>query len=768
MRGNSYSFFSHFGPSILSRIMVFFFIVVVSLFAGNGYARLHGGVVGSPNIHETVHGVVIDGVRQDVPSELQNKELASIGLVDVTAAPFLADPSGKKDSTKAIQAAINFARDQQMVCFFPSGVYAISDTITCLQNPYLRSNGKMSYGKNFPCVLMGSRKGNRPKILLRANSPGFSDEKRPKYVIHFWARNIDNPSKPQPNCSFDQMLLNLDVVIGEGNSGAVAVRHSAAQGSTIQDCTIDATFGLTGIEGAPGSGGSIAGVTVIGGRFGLDIREAQPAPTVTGVTLIGQRETALLYSGPQALSAVGIKIVSKAKGPVVKLLSVPWNPHFGQMSLQDSEIVFEEPGDTAIFAERSVYLKNVYIKHAATAVSASDGAHLNARADGWLLIREYAHEVASKAWKGYQYTMPIYINGIRHASDIEDVVVGSEPREDLVMKHTWSMDFPNFETKGSTNVKSHPFNAKGDGIADDTNALQSAIDSSEIVFLPKGYYAISKPLRLKPTTKLVGISGHLSVIIPLSQARLYAHNKTPLPLVESSDSPSAETVLAFIGLHAPPDSPRAYALHWRSGPKSFVRCVNFISAPPRSGFGYRGKIEQKNFPFVLISGSGGGKWYNFYQESHLHQGSEYRHLLVSDTSASLSFYQLNAEHSRGEANVEIRRSRNVSIYGFKGEGNSLVLWVRDSDNISLLGYGGNGAGLPGESLFLVENTPNFLFVNLLDHPRLSGKGVANHFAGIGVDPDKWTMVKEQSVANTSYASQVLERPLVYKRSSNGE
>jgi hypothetical protein len=58
--------------------------------------------------------------------------------------------------------------------------------------------------------------------------------------------------------------MNLDIIIGEGNADAIAVRHQAAEGSAIEDCAIDATQGLTDIQGGIGSGGSSAGLIIIG------------------------------------------------------------------------------------------------------------------------------------------------------------------------------------------------------------------------------------------------------------------------------------------------------------------------------------------------------------------------------------------------------------------------------------------------------------------------------------------------------------------------
>ena len=43
------------------------------------------------------------------------------------------------------------------------------------------------------------------------------------------------------------------------------------------------------------------------------------------------------------------------------------------------------------------------------------------------------------------------------------------------------------------------FGAKGDGVADDTQALQRAIDESGVLVLEKGTYRVSAPLLLDTT-----------------------------------------------------------------------------------------------------------------------------------------------------------------------------------------------------------------------------------------------------------------------------
>jgi len=224
-----------------------------------------------PYTRPTVYEPFADGISQKVPPEVGNKNLAALGFVDVTAAPFHADPAGEKDSTDAIQRAIVAARNAQMVCFFPPGGYKVCDTLECVQDLYRRSNGAVTGGRMHPCVLVGSRGGKRPAIVLAANAPGFGDPDKPKYVVHFWARAASEgkPTQPQPNLSMNQMLVGIDLRIGPGNPGAVAIRHRAAQGSGVQECTIDATGGLTGLEGGAGAGVDTNRVRVFVLRFGV-------------------------------------------------------------------------------------------------------------------------------------------------------------------------------------------------------------------------------------------------------------------------------------------------------------------------------------------------------------------------------------------------------------------------------------------------------------------------------------------------------------------
>ena len=116
----------------------------------------------------------------------------------------------------------------------------------------------------------------------------------------------------------------------------------------------------------------------------------------------------------------------------------------------------------------------------------------------------------------------------------------------------------------------------------------------------------------------------------------------------------------------------------------------------RSCKGYDKKlVTVSSRPLTIISG--GGRFYSWYFETFQYQSPHYRHILVNGSDAQVSggltFYEMNPEHSAGEAEMEITDSHGVSIYGLKAEKNFCLLWVRRSSSILLTGFGGSAEAL---------------------------------------------------------------------------
>ena len=227
---------------------------------------------------------------------------------------------------QAIQAAVDYARENYQIVFFPEGEYVVSDTIVARAVPRAMAAGHIPGPKKpkgasddflldgvssryVPNYLTGSRLGKGATITLKPSSPGFTDAEKPAYVFDFFFEN--SAGEPEPNAQYNSMATSLTIVIGAGNVGAVGIRLRGAQGSGIEDVTVYAGDGLAGVVGGCGSGGAHHGLRVIGGRYGLDLRQSQPAGHVSGATLEGQRCAGLIYGGFETLSAVGMNITDQ-------------------------------------------------------------------------------------------------------------------------------------------------------------------------------------------------------------------------------------------------------------------------------------------------------------------------------------------------------------------------------------------------------------------------------------------------------------------------
>ena len=217
------------------------------------------------------------------------------------------------------------------------------------------------------------------------------------------------------------------------------------------------------------------------------------------------------------------------------------------------------------------------------------------------------------------------------------------------------------------------------------------------------------------------------------------------------------------------DSSAAYCLHWQAGRRSIFRDTNIVFSyrSPPQGLARSldpSEIERLyNHPLVRIDGHGGGRWYNFHQESSRGHGSDYRHLLIEGTTEPLHMYQCNPEHARSDANMEIRGAQHVSIYGVKGEYNQPIIWVRDCDHIRIFGYGGNAAARRRPGLVCDRADAERGAGQLGRQPRMPQGIPDTDFAGDGVDPRRWHMVLERTPNGETILTPPLDRPVLYKR-----
>jgi len=646
-------------------------------------------------------------LKRDVEEQYPENRLVQLGYLPVTIQG--ADPSGRTDSTDAIQKTIDMAYRGNMVCFFPPGTYQVSRQLVCRQP---RDNMTTTH------VLMGSyRTGRRPVIQLADSSDGFRDPTEPRAVLKFQGLTADG--KEHCPATYNQVFRGIDIHIGEGNSGAIGIYMHAAQGCTIQDVRISSEGPFhAGIRHMVGSGGGYENIEVIGGKHAIDAeRDVAKHPVVAGLRAIGQSEEIIRTGTATVLTVVGL-YAEKAGGPCFTLQRAPWrNECTGHLSLIDAVIKFEVPDQTLIENhDRSIFMKNVYVLRAGRLVTNASGTDRGVQGVGhcWSRVEEYSfyHRPSSRLidGRGPEPNDPAFA-----MIQTADVTQADVP-DDIVERHVWTeQSFPHFEATDVVTVTDPPFHAVTDDQGDDAGAIQRAIDAAsrtgQAVFLPKGRYHIGRTIRLRGNTKLFGMSRNLTIIDCLPSWNP-ERNRT---MIETDDDRDADTILAFLRLSMPVDlSRRIYYLRWSAGRKSLVREVWF-----QKGWGPRAHVDLQR---VLITGSGGGRWYNLFHRAGQNNSSHpnHRYLLAKGTREPLNIYTYCPEYAITENGYqcEFNDARNICLFGFKCETDlkrrSIIptLGVIDSQNVLISGNTGLASAPPGRGIIEIAGSEDVTAANL--------------------------------------------------------
>lgn len=529
---------------------------------------------------------------------------------------------------------------------------------------------------------------------------------------------------PPPPSLVSRQVIGLDVDLGLENYGAIGIAARGAQGTSVQGVTVFARDGYAGLEGGAGSGGSHIAVTVIGGRFGVDFRAAQPAPTAAGFRLLDQQCGGILYCGLMSLSLVGLELrssVASFTNAIVAGTGIPLSDDAGspacrpppgpsgwceqqvkankaaihsQISIVDS--VISGPADggggvAVLTSSNMLYCKNVFVRGYGTLATFTRSNHSfplppKDPARPWAVVHEFAHGEPPLPLQFkkrlLQLQAPIIVDGERR-SDLVNISVATAPPDDLRSRHGYGPEeqFPSFATAGAIDATLPPYSARGDAVHDDAPAINRALAAAAgrvasgqrgVVFLPKGVYRLGATLQVAQGVALVGIAHRLCVLLP---ARGWpGEGEEVLPLVHLHGPPSASaddlpgSTLANIMMATFKHTPRVMAFRWDAeGRNNILRqcatrmVMNLICEEALPPDRCpTPSLHRHAGPMTEVRGS--GRFFVVHHEDGYYEAPGYRHLLVSGEGRR-SFYHLNAEHAQSDANVEIRDGGGVQIYG---------------------------------------------------------------------------------------------------------
>lgn len=514
---------------------------------------------------------------------------------------FGAKGDGMTDDTAAIQAALTSGREdirstrQPMVVYMPAGSYVISTTLQLYFYTHLVGNHLCP-----PKILMAPNTASETRVYAVAGPKSCEDCEHTN-DFYYGIRNVV-----------------IDVSAG-GNENAVGLHWDLSQGTFLRNVYINVGAADSGMFGESGSGGFMSDVTVDGGRVGFSFGNQQW--TFRNVTAKNARAVGFQIIWNWLFSFIGLQVSNCPVG-------IQFSGNAGALIVADSK--FTDVG-TAVWtdwtypnATRSLIFDHVSFENVANITGCYLTPNCNATAD---TITGGNRSLTYDLW----YQGHLLISGQE-----QKALRGKLPP---VRKNTplAQRARPVFGEKGSV-LNVMEAGAKGDGVTDDTAALQAAIDQSQEVFLPFGTYLLSSTLNLKKDTKLIG-DGY-SILMAKKGAPAFSDVSRPTPMLSTPDEASGTACLVDIIFMVQADSPGAVMVQWRVGAGSGIWDSHW-------------RMMGGAYELMQVRGNGGGYFENVWgwvADHDMDTGKEVtvknpRGFSAVGTSQAISLWAVAFEHS---------------------------------------------------------------------------------------------------------------------------
>ncbi len=611
---------------------------------------------------------------------------------------------GRADDTAAIQAALDAASNQGEggVVFLPSGRYRITRSLLVPLAVRLYGVGP-----------------TRPVLVLAANTPGFQKGVANMVVFtggdQYTVGKVPVPVKSAVpysetvrdanSATFYSAMSNVDFEIGDGNPAAAAVRLRTAQHSYLSHMDFHIGSGLAGVYMV---GNESFDLKFYGGRYGILTEKTSPAwqYTLMDTTFEGQREAAI--RGHEAgLTLINTTIRNTPVGIEIDRGYSDW--------LWGKDVRFENVSKAAVVISNE---DNVYTQVGFDNVVAKNVPVFARFRDSGKTVPGYG-----SVYQVSEFNYGLMLPGVGSVGKFGTNVKGAALKALPAARAPVMRALPS--TKEWASVRS--FGAVGDGVTDDTAAVQKAIDSNRVVYLPQGFYMVQDTIRLKPDTVLVGLHPGVTQLMLPNGAPLYAGADGPKALLESAKGGAA--IVSGFGLATGEVNPRATALLWRAGAESLVDDIRIQGGHgTRLADGKRRDPYQKTanfdpiqhwdrqYPSIWVTDGGGGTFVACWSPSTFAQAGFY----VSNTKTPGKVYELSAEH-HVRAEIVLDNVENWEFLAPQTEQevrdgmDAVSLEIRNSRNITFANYHAyrvTRSIKPAVSAVKMSNSENIRFRNV--------------------------------------------------------
>ncbi len=634
--------------------------------------------------------------------------------VYLTAKKFSVRGDGIADDSDAIQSAIDQvqATRGQGIVFIPEGRYRISRTIYVW--PGVRVIG---YGAHRPVFVLGENTpgfqhgigymvlfaGGRPDPLHAARA---GHRRRPRVAMEGTVPLNKEVPDANPG-TFYSAMSNIDFEIRDGNPAAVGIRFHVAQHCFLTHMDFHIGSGLAALHDI---GNEAEDLHFYGGQYGIMTRKPSPGWqfTLLDSTFEGQRVAAIKEH------EAGLTLIHDEFRNVPAAISI--DPGYAEeLWVKDSR--FENISGPAVTISNEknpkteINLEGILCDHVPV----------------FAVLRESGRKISGP---GAIYRVTVFSHGLtipdlgqpaKIQTSFQSAALTTLPPRgpsvipDLPARDTW------------VNLRS--LGVKGDGVTDDTAAIQKAIEEHPTLYIPSGRYVVSDTIRLKPNTVLIGLHPSTTQFDILDSTPGFQGPGAPKPLLETPQG--GTNIVTGIGLYTNGINSRAVGAMWMAGKDSLMDDVRFLGGHgTNNADGTRinpynsthtadpdpRRRWDSQYPSLWITNGGGGTFADIWTPDTFAQAGLY----ISNTSTEGHVYELSSEHHvRNEA--VLRHASNWEIYALQteeewGEGPfALPLEIDDSSNITIANYHSYrvvGSYQPFPYAVRVSRSENIRFRNL--------------------------------------------------------
>ena len=552
-----------------------------------------------------------------------------------TTERFGADPSGREDNTRALQLAVDQLEGEHGhgILLIPSGTYRFAGTVNLWRGIRL-----IGYG------------ATRPRFEVAEATPGFQGPDS-KYVIHF---RVNRPGpgeelRDAQNTTFYSGLRNIDFHFGTGNAGLVACRFRVAQLCSIEDVDFHMSDNRAAVEMI---GNEMERCRFFGGQYGILTGETVPYwPFYLGDCEFRGQSRACISTYRAGMSMLRVRLCDAPYGIYVpnKERDNHYIEEFERLYMQDCRLENLEAG---ISMNMVRYPQN------------------------WLHVRDACCQNVPRFLESFAYQYNRHIGvphiepehavykvnmdmGLRVEADGSTLKRGFDAREHIVpldvlphMPAPGTVDMP--DPASWTNVRE--LGAVGDGVTDDTDALEQAIASHRVIYLPQGTYRITRGLALRPDTALIGLHCSTTRIHLDDHCPGFDDAQAPMPMIRVPEGGLNHlSGLCFMGGR----NKGVIQVEWLGAPASMMEDCLFDFG----GHGGAGKGKDRHSA-IWVRNGGAGVFKNIWiPDVWTRDGFR-----VSNTDAPGQVWMISVEHHL-EVEVVLEHVSNWKIIALQTEEN---------------------------------------------------------------------------------------------------